>query len=90
MKWREYAAASVLALVLLIWLRDDFFFEYALTWGVLALLYTPAFYLHRALKEWQLHVSSMDYISAGPYVSLCCILAFSGLAYISNFIRNKC
>lgn len=91
MKWRVYAAASVLALALLIWLRDDFFFEYALTWGVLALLLTPAIYLYRALKEWQLYVTGLDYISAGPYASLFCVLAFSGLAFISNFIyRNKC
>ena len=90
MKWRVYAAASVLALALLIWLRDDLFFEFALIWGVLALLLTPAIYLYRALKEWQLHVTGLDYISAGPYLSLSCILAFSCLVFISNSYRSKC
>lgn len=89
MRWRVYAAASVLALVILVWLRDDFFVGSAAYGGLLTLLFTPVVYLYRTLKEWQLHVTNLDFLSAGPYVSLWLVLAFTSLVFMSSFASRS-
>lgn len=80
--WRLYAAGCIPALVILTVYRHNFLAMYALMWGMLSLLISPGYYVYKAIYEGQFHVTDMQYVSAGPFVSLVCVLAFSALTFL--------
>lgn len=82
--WRLYAAGCLPALVILTLYWENGFAIKALMWGVLALLISPGYYVYQVIYEGQFHVADIQYLSVGPFVSLLCMLVFSGVTFASE------